>query len=208
MSTLLSPSKIKVCQCGHLIPKSRVWQITSPPHLNLTSLIHPSFFRLKAPLPNPGCLCPILCGQGGELLFFLQTKCFHEQRQRSRTIFPAAAAICLLNCNVSVRAKPYRMRSPRPCWHHTRSQQLLDTHLHVALLESFILLDKRESHFALLSSRLFFRSQVLDFGSQVDSKRFHCLSSLLRVPCCIDAPLLPRNHTTRSSCSFLPFSFQ
>ena len=84
----------------------------------------------------------------------------------------AEAAICLLNFNLSVGAKNHCTDSPRPRWHHTRSQQLLDAHLHVVLLEGPVLLDERESHLALFLSRFSFRSQFFS-GSQVDSKRCH-----------------------------------
>ena len=67
------------------------------------------------------------------------------------------------------------MGSPCPCWYRTCSQQLLGTHLHVVLLEGLILLDNREPHLALPSSRFFFCSQLLDSGSQADSKRFHAI---------------------------------
>ena len=54
-----------------------------------------------------------------------------------------------------------------------RNNFLNPSHLHVVLLENFILLDERVSHFALLSSRFSCCSQLLDSCSQVDTQRFY-----------------------------------
>ena len=46
---------------------------------------------------------------------------------------------------------PCCMHSARSCSHHTRSQQLLDRHLHVTFLGGFILLNKLFLHFFFLA---------------------------------------------------------
>ena len=65
---------------------------------------------------------------------------------------------------------PNRMGSPDPCWHHTHTWQVLDTHFPKKLfLEGFILLDDRKYDPTILPSRLLFCSQLLDPRSQVDA---------------------------------------
>ena len=54
----------------------------------------------------------------------------------------------LLCCHLSPQFQPLRgshlrrMDSASPCWHHTRTQQLLDTHFHVTLLNAFFLMSE------------------------------------------------------------------
>ena len=87
---------------------------------------------------------------------------------------PAAAAICLLNFN-----SPWELSPPRGLQVLAgimSARRFLDTHHHVSLSTSFILLDNREPHLALFSPRFFFRSLLLDACSQVHSKRFHAVS--------------------------------
>ena len=81
------------------------------PRLNLANLPHPSLFLLVTPLPCPYSFCPKLSGHGGNLIFHLQAKNFHEQRQGGRVLFPCR------NCHLSPQFKPLRGRHPnRPAF--------------------------------------------------------------------------------------------
>ena len=81
MCTCSCPSNIKVCHCGHFMPKSRVSHRTNnsckcsrlSPCLNLRDL--PS---------HPHSFCPYLRGHSRELFLHLKTAHFQEQGERSR----------------------------------------------------------------------------------------------------------------------------
>ena len=102
------------------------------------------FFLLVTPFSCPYSFCTVLRRHGPLLLPSVS----------SNSMFPW---------------EPFLLFAPpRSGWHNSYA------HLHVVLLESFILLDNREPHIALSPSRFFF-SQLLDSCSQVHSKRFHAI---------------------------------
>ena len=131
------------------------------PHLNSLNLPHARFFLFVIPLSGPNSFCPVLSGHGGKFLLYNKTIYFHQYGQKNRTLFTCCC------CHLSPLFQPLRgshhhcMDSPGPSWHHTRTQQLLDLHLHVTLLKCFTLFCERESHLALLPPRFFFCSPNL-----------------------------------------------
>ena len=63
------------------------------PTRHFSRICHPRFFLLVTQFSSPNSFCPKLSG-------------FHEERQGGGTLFPAAAAICLLNSNLSIEDIP------------------------------------------------------------------------------------------------------
>ena len=175
MSTLASPSPLRPldAQITGLAHDSYCRPSHLPPHLNLTNLIQLCFFLFRVPFSCPCPFCPGPGSHSRELFFHFKAKCFHEQRQRDRALFTCCCCHLPPQFKSFCGGYPRSMNSPRPCWYHTHSQQLLDPNLHVPLLEDAILLEKREPYLALRPSCYFFRSQVLDSGSQIDSQHFH-----------------------------------
>ena len=121
------------------------------------------------------------------------------------SFLPAAAAICLLNVNLSVSAittacAVLALAGIIPVLNKFSTPNcFIET-----LLKGFVLLDERKSHFALLSSRFFFKSQLLDSSPLQAFPHYLPLSLLL---CCIDAARSPRSRTKQSSYFFLPSHF-
>ena len=105
------------CRFSHLSPR-----------LNLTNLVHPCFSSVLCAIyhTNPRSFCPGLSSHGEKLLFHFKGKGFHEQGQRGRALFARCCCHLPPQFQSFCRGHPHCKNSPRPCWHHTRSQQLLD----------------------------------------------------------------------------------
>ena len=89
-SILTSPSNVKVCQRGHLKPRSSCIAYHCSrrssyllPLLHFLYLLHPRFSLFMMPLSHPDPLCPILSSHSTELFFNFKAKGFHDpQLQR------------------------------------------------------------------------------------------------------------------------------
>ena len=173
MSTVSCPSDIKVCHCGHLMPEPGPAHNSScrsyhlPPRLNLENLLSPSLLLLPCPSSHHISSRPSQRGHRGQLIL----PPFPNYLLPTGSFAPAAAAIYLLNLSLSVGAMP----TAWPPHALARIKPVLDNFLTPVLMWLFwkvLFPDKRESHLALLSSRPFFRFQLLGSRSQVYSKRF------------------------------------
>ena len=99
----------RACQCGHLIPRSRVSHITAT-----SEILEPVSSKLllfMMPFSSPGSFCPVL--QGGELFFHFKNHMLPQTKTAEVVLFlPTAAAICLLNFFFVPRSPPvFALRS-------------------------------------------------------------------------------------------------
>ena len=90
-------------------------------------------------------------------------------------IFLASSCICSSSTSptpIPICFDANGLSSPCSRGDQSRPQQLPHTSPRVSFMGDPIFPDERESHITLLSSRFLLRSQLLGFGSQVDSKHF------------------------------------
>ena len=137
-------------------------------------MLQPSFFLHCAPFADPNSVSPGLGGYGRELFFHFKAVRFQEKREREvDPFFPAAAAICCLNFNLSVGA------ISTACHLHVlaatipaRNDFLTPTSMQLFWKALFFFVSENLTlHFFILA--FFFGSQPLDSRSHVHSKRFH-----------------------------------
>ena len=146
----------RTCRPSHLFPR-----------LNFLNLPHPRFL-FAVPFSRPDSFCPALSGQGRKFLLHFQAKGFMD-KDKKVLFLPGAAAICLLNLNLSVGAIPTAwatqvIASTIPARNSFLTPASCNS---VGKLYAFY---KRKPDFAHLSSRFFFRSKPSYSRSQVYSE--------------------------------------
>ena len=213
MSTATGPSNNKVRHCGHLMPRSRVSHMNAP--ASPLTCLHVC--------TSKSCFLHAFCCS----FFIFPSRHLHLRRallwwivpsqppkiftsmksdKETDSFLPAAAAICLLFCSLSVGAKPTACPLHALAGDQSRPQQLPHTSPHVNFLKDPIFRNKRGSHITLLPSRLLFCSQLLRSCPQVHSIGFNAGCKAHSIPSAAFLKLLFQTVARRNHLDFLPLS--